>query len=707
MEGVFVTRKVLLVGTGNIARTHAAVLKQLPGVQLDGVFDTSGAAAESFASEFGARCVFASLGDAAACDADAVHVLTPPDTHLAVALPFIAAGKTVLLEKPAGVSGAECDALRQAARLSGAIIGVNQNMVFNPAYLKLREAVASGRLGRPRHMSYIYEAPLRQLSARQFGHWMFREPVNILLEQAVHPLSQIVDLAGRVTELSTLAEDAVEISPGAGLHNACQVSMLCEKMPVHLRFHVGAGFTVCRMTVVCDDGVAIADMFANQFHTLERTAYMEPLDGWLSARKTGAAVANAGFAGLRDYALAMLKFRPRSDAFFLGMQGSLNAFYADLAAAKPPRIDLEFGAHLVDVCERIAAAFKPLPARAAQATGAPASAPQGPLVAVLGGTGFIGSFTVAALLARNYRVRVMARGAVNLQPVYYQAGVEICRGDVKRRADIEQAVAGAQFVINLAHGGGGANYAAIRAAMVDTARLIAEVCHAAGVKRLVHVGSIAGLYLGQSGAVITGATPTDPLPHTRNDYARAKALADEAVMEFHRSAGLPVVLLRPGVVMGSGTSPFHGGLGFFNNDQYCVGWNDGNNPLPWVLADDCAEAIVAAMTAPAAVGKAYNLVGDVRPSAREFIAAVGVATGRPLRFVPSSPTGLWLTEMGKWLIKRVAGQKVVRPYRRDLLSRGLPAIFDCTDAKRDLQWKPETDPAEFHRRGIAVHGSGA
>lgn len=699
------TRKVLLVGTGNIARTHAAVLNQSPGVVLQGVFDTSPAAAQAFAREFGARSVFGSLAEAAGSDADAVHVLTPPDSHLLAALPFVEAGKTVLLEKPAGVSVAECDSLRQAAGRSGAVIGVNQNMVFNPAYLRLREAVASGRLGRPRYMSYIYEAPLRQLSARQFGHWMFREPVNILLEQAVHPLSQIVDLAGRVGELSVLAESPVEISPGAGLHNACQVSMLCEKMPAHLRFHVGAGFTVCRMTVVCDDGVALADMFTNQFHTLERTAYMEPLDGWLSARKTGRQIARAGFSVLRDYALAMLKLKPRSDAFYLGMQGSLQAFYADLAAGAKPRIDLEFGAHLVDICERIAAGFKQLPAPGAHVK--PPAAGAGPLVAVLGGTGFIGSFTVAALLAKGYRVRVMARGVANLQPVYYRPGVEVCRGDVKRRADIDTALAGAELVINLAHGGGGANFAAIRAAMVDTALGVAKACHAAGVRRLVHVGSIAGLYLGRAGAVITGATPTDPLPHTRNDYAHAKALADEALLEFHRSSGLPVVLLRPGVVMGSGTSPFHGGLGFFNNDQYCVGWNDGRNPLPWVLADDCADAIVAALSAPAAVGRAYNLVGDVRPSVREFLAALGGVLGRPLHFVPSSPTGLWLTEMGKWLIKRVAGQKVVRPYRRDLLSRGLPATFDCSDAKRDLGWQPEADPAEFQRRAVAVHGQSA
>jgi hypothetical protein len=74
-----------------------------------------------------------------------------------------------------------------------------------------------------------------------------------------------------------------------------------------------------------------------------------------------------------------------------------------------------------------------------------------------------------------------------------------------------------------------------------------------------------------------------------------------------------------------------------------------------------------------------------------------------LHFVPSSPTGLWLTEMGKWAIKRVAGQKVNRPHLRDIHSRGLLARFDCSDAKQDLGWVPEANPAEFHRRAIAVH----
>ncbi len=697
-------KKVLLVGAGNIAQTHAAVLKETPGVQLHGIFDVNPAVARALARQHGASEVFDSLQAAAASQADVVHVLTPPDLHLACAMPFVQAGKTVLLEKPVGVTTAECDQLRAAAQATGAVIGVNQNLAFNPAYLQLRETVLSGRIGRPRYLSTIYEAPLRQLSAKQFSHWMFREPLNILLEQAVHPLSQIVDLAGRVTELTTQAETPVEISPGVGLHNACQVSMLCERMPASLRFHVGASFTVFRMTVVCDDGIAVADIFANEFHVLGRTAYMEPIDNWLSARKTARQWSASGWTGLRDYALSMVKLKPRSDPFYLGMKNSLQAFYGDLAAARAPRIDLEFGAHLVQVCEQIAQSFKPLPVPSVRnAAVAARPTPTGPLVTVLGGTGFIGAYTVSALLARNYRVRVMARGAANLQPVFHSPGVEVVRGDVKREKDVGQAVQGAQYVVNLAHGGGGADFAAIRAAMVDTALLAARACEQAGVRRLVHVGSISGLFLGDSGSSITGATPPDPRPETRNDYAHAKALADLELMKYHAAHQLSIVLLRPGLVIGEGTSPLHGGLGFFNNDQYCVGWNAGTNALPWVLADDCADAIAAALEAPAADGKAYNLVGDVRPDARTYMRDLAVATGRPLRFVPSSPTGLWLTEMGKWLVKRAAGRAVPRPHKRDILSRGLLASFDCSDAKRELGWTPEADTARFHERAIAVH----
>ena len=238
--------------------------------------------------------------------------------------------------------------------------------------------------------------------------------------------------------------------------------------------------------------------------------------------------------------------------------------------------------------------------------------------------------------------------------------------------------------------------------MVGGAETVARACQAAGVTRLLHVGSIASLYLGPDAGTITGATPPDPRETERGDYARAKVLADRMLLGLNATEAVPVVILRPGVVVGEGGPPLHSGLGLFNNDQHCIGWNDGRNPLPFVLVEDVASAIVRACDAEGIEGRCYNIVGEVRPSAREYLADMGQALGRPLRFHPQSPTGLWLVDVAKWLVKRATGRAVPMPAKRDFLSRGMAAPFDVSDAKRDLGWQPVADPAVFRARAIDV-----
>jgi nucleoside-diphosphate-sugar epimerase len=303
-------------------------------------------------------------------------------------------------------------------------------------------------------------------------------------------------------------------------------------------------------------------------------------------------------------------------------------------------------------------------------------------------------------------VTVMARSVQGLPAEFADARVRVVRGDIRDPDAIARAIDGAPVVVNLAHGGGGGSFDAIRAAMVGGAETVARAARAAGVARLVHVGSIAALYLGPQAAPVTGSTPPDPHADQRADYARAKALCDAALLAMHRDAGLKLVILRPGVVLGAGGSPFHSGLGLFNNEQHCIGWNAGRNPLPFVLAEDVADATLRACRTEGIDGRCYNLVGDVRWSAREYIAALAAALERPLRFHPQSATRLWLLECGKWLIKRLTGRAVAAPSRRDFLSRGMSASFDCSDAKRDLGWRPVGDAAEFRARAIDVHRVG-
>ncbi len=681
---------------------HAEVLAGLDRRALAAVVDPNIETARALAGKWNIPHVYASLDEALSEDRfDRAHVLVPPDHHHATALALLRAGKAVLVEKPLAVSSSDCDDLLHAAA-APALLGVNQNAVHHPAFARLKGQLDHGRLGRLHFVDILYNMPLRQMSTRQFGHWMFQRPLNILLEQAIHPLSQLVNLCGAITAMRAIGTPPEEISPGLQFVAGFTGSFACEGIPASMRFAVGQSFPVWQLRAVCDDGVAFADMTANRFWTLRRTRWLDAIDGAVSGSRTALEIARDSMAGFNDYALSTARLKKRSDAFFRSMAGSIRAFHAAVDKAQTPPLDGRFGRQLVETCERLAVLIAP-ESGAGAARAAPAYKADGvPDVTVIGGTGFIGTQVVSELVDAGLKVAVLARNTRNLPAVFQSERVELHKGDLRNASAVTGAIAGAGAVVNLAHGGGGDSWEAIRNGMVGGAECVARACLAAGTPRLLHISSIACLYLGPQSAPITGATPPDPQAGRRADYARAKALCEGFLMELHAKDGLPVCILRPGLVVGAGTSPFHSGLGFYNNEQHCIGWNLGRNPLPFVLVEDVASAIIAALRAPHIVGRSYNLVGDVRLTAREYLAALAQALRRPLQFHPKFPAALYLEDLGKWSIKALTGRRAPLPSLRDIRSRGLMAKFDCSNTKRDLGWNPVSDRDVFIARAIGT-----
>lgn len=700
--------RVALVGAGYISRIHAEAIRLVPGAQLAAVIDPILDSARACAAHFDIPHVFASLEDALAADTfDRAHVVVPPDRHAEVATALIAAGKPALIEKPLADSAAACFTLARLAGAAGVPLGVNQNFVHHPAFARLLQAARARLLGRPVHLACIYNMPLRQIAARQFGHWMFADPGNLLLEQAVHPLSQIVALAGEIDALRVLSGPALPVASGQTIYPTLDAILACKEVPASLRFALGQSYPCWQVSMTCDDGVAVADMVANRFYTFGRTRWLEAVDGVASAGQTALAMAGASVRNARDYGLSQLRLKPRSDPFFQSMLAGIRAFHDAVDAGQPPALDAAFGAQLVEACERMRDQAFAAPSMAAVSSIEPTprrAEERPPAFAILGGTGFIGAHLVRRCIAEGLAVSVMARSIRGLQEIFHHPLVRLHRGDIRDYLTLTAAIAGAPVVVNLAHGGGGGSREEICAAMVGGAETAARACLANNVRRLIHVGSIAGLYLGAQKRPITGATPPDESSERRADYSHAKAACDRMLLDMHQRAGLPVVILRPGVVVGEGGPAFHGGLGFFNNEQHCIGWNSGRNPLPFVLVEDVADAILCACRADGVDGRCYNIVGDVRPSAREYIAELGAVLQRPLQFHPQSPSKLYATELAKWAVKRVGGRRSPPPALRDLVSRGMEAAFDCTDAKQDLDWTPIGDAAAFHRGAIAVHG---
>ncbi|HYM32612.1 MAG TPA: NAD-dependent epimerase/dehydratase family protein [Candidatus Cybelea sp.] len=700
-------RRIAIVGAGYISEAHIEALRHCRLRSVVAVVDADLDRAKAQATRWGAAQVFGnvqSLIEAGACDV--AHVLVPPNLHRSVAEPLLRAGIHVFLEKPMAASAAECAQLLEAAAAGKAELGINQNFLFLPSYVRLKDNVSRNALGRLRHVLCHFNMPVRQISARQFGHWMFRLPQNILLEQAVHPLCMIVDLIGTVREVATSVAPALAIAPGVDFYPTWQVSLRGERADAQVLLSFGENLAEWRLAAICDDGSMHLDVAGDRMSVRTKTKWPPFADEFLNDSRAAAEGLAAATSKLVSYVLSTLKLRSRSDQFFRTMSGSVGAFHAGLAQGRPP-VDGRFGAELVELCERIAGTRLVDPARiqtspAANASPGTAAAPVD--IAVLGGTGFIGSHVVAQLLAQGRTVRVMARNTRMLPAPFHDPRVQVVSGNITEKADVERAIAGASCVINLAHGGGGASWAEIQQTMVGSARNVAEACLRQKTPRLIYVSSIAALYLGNPSETITGATPPDAMPERRADYARGKVESERLLMDMARTRNLPLCILRPGVVTGAGGIPFHSGVGFYNIDRHCLGWNDGRNPLPFVLVEDVARAVVNATAAEGIVGKAFNLVGDVRLSAREYIAELAAVTHRPLVYHPQSVYKLQAIEVGKWLIKRAIGRSAPFPGMHDLLSRGMTARFDCMDAKTALAWNPTGDHADFVRRGIAIYG---
>jgi nucleoside-diphosphate-sugar epimerase len=523
---------------------------------------------------------------------------------------------------------------------------------------------------------------------------MFDSALNLLLEQAVHPLAQIHDLFGEIHEIAAVHAAPVCWIDGAQVVQHWAISAVCAGRVGQLQLGFGQSHPVWQIVVTGDDGGITADYVRSRLVVDRRGRYLDPLDRWRHAASSTTQVVRSDLRATSRYLLSQLSDRRGGDDFLASVVGSARDFYARLH--DPATDSDEIGPQMVALCETLAAAV-PAHRRARRVPWRGHHE-----VLVVGGTGFIGRHVVRALIGRGRGVAVLARDVEAVAAIFADDPVGGFAGNVLIPDSLDAALAGCRTVINLAQGGS-EDPSALRTATVAGARNVAERAALRGVEQLLHVSSIAALYLGGADDTITGASATDPERNRRADYAQAKAEAEEVVRALCREHRLGLTILRPGIVIGEGRTPFHGGVGEFNCETHCLGWNRGRNPLPFVLVEDVAAAIASVVELGPAAGPCFNLVGDVRLSAREYIEELGRTLGRPLCYHGRHAARLYGTEWLKWLAKRAAGRYASRPSYRDLRSRGMIARFDTADVKAALSWQPEATRTGFVQRGLACH----
>lgn len=279
---------------------------------------------------------------------------------------------------------------------------------------------------------------------------------------------------------------------------------------------------------------------------------------------------------------------------------------------------------------------------------------------------------------------------------------EYVQGEIADRDVMRRAVDSASIVYHLATGGG-PTWEDYERDFVQGAENLAAACMDAGIRRLIYASSIAALYLGARGT-INETIGTDSKPQSRSFYGRAKIFAERALLELHRSRRLPVVILRPAIVVGPGGRLAHDGIGEWVSPTCCLGIGYGDNPLPFVLVEDVVSAFVLAKEVPGIEGRIFNLVGDVRPSAAEYVGLVRERSLRDFRFRPRSLARIQAFRLLLWVAKALVGRRDnAWPNFRELRTASNRSQIDCSAAKRLLGWRPVTDSKEFVQRAIHCH----
>jgi nucleoside-diphosphate-sugar epimerase len=221
----------------------------------------------------------------------------------------------------------------------------------------------------------------------------------------------------------------------------------------------------------------------------------------------------------------------------------------------------------------------------------------------------------------------------------------------------------------------------------------------------VYVSSIAALDTGARGA-IEDSLATDPRPDARPVYSRGKIAAEKALLALRESRGLPLVIARPGVVLGAGTPMQHSGLGLWVRDSQCIGWGAGSHPLPLVWVDDVADALarIVAHAGREIDGKALNLCAAPPLGAREMVEELARSSGRALRFHPRPLATSQLMEIGKWIVKKVGGRRDPEfPSWHDLRARSLASRIPSDTARAVLGWRPVEEREAFLDRTARIH----
>jgi NADH dehydrogenase len=239
-------------------------------------------------------------------------------------------------------------------------------------------------------------------------------------------------------------------------------------------------------------------------------------------------------------------------------------------------------------------------------------------VFLTGGTGFLGSRVCRALRQQQHSILFLTRSGSAPD------GVEVVSGDLLEPDTYRDALRMADVVVHLAAVTGKASARDHDRVNAQGTGTLVDESRRCGVRRFLFTSTIAAKFP----------------DHTWYDYARAKTRAEEAI----RASGVPFTILRPTIVLGSGSATL-ASLERLARMPIIPVFGDGRARVQPIFVDDVVAFVVAVLDEDRFRGETLELGGPAVLTIEELLQHIRRArTGSPGRTI-HIPLGLALASL--------------------------------------------------------------
>lgn len=467
---------------------------------------------------------------------DIVHIVTPPDTHIAMARLALEHGAHIYVEKPFALTAVDTQVILELAAARNLKVCAGHQVLFQH----------SGR-------NYRHYMPMLRKVVHIESYFSFKT-VRRVGGGLMDPVEQIEDILPHPIYLMLDAFQAASAKP---ITEPCELAMVDVDASGEVRALIKQGETPAVLTVtlrgrpiesylriVGSNGSLWVDFVISGIGRLLGpgvSAISAVLNPFIRAKQlTFGTIAN------------VYRMLTRKHKSYAGLAELIDAFHRSVADGKPSPVTPHAISETVRLCELIGAQLETEARRAEQLAAsrfaeaesalAPVDSGKG-RVLLTGGTGFLGRILARNLRNSGWPVRVVARRMPSFADRI--PGVEYIHGDVAEKLP-DTVFEGVDTIAHLAAETVGGKEAHERNTIGAT-RLLLEAAARHHIGKFLHTSSIAVLKPShETGGPLNEESPVDAGNLARGPYVWGKAEAERMVTEFCAANGITQRQIRLG-----------------------------------------------------------------------------------------------------------------------------------------------------------------